>query len=164
MFAGVYNEYIIKRVAGDKVDIMLQNAYMYIDSIFCNLVLILGHNLIMRHPANVIDVSAEANLFDLTWLFQGFVIVIVVNNAFIGIVTSLFLKIFDSIWKAFASALELVFTAILSFWILGIPIYWNTIFAVGIVSGAVVMYAQNPLKIISTNSPKKEISNNDSKV
>ena len=163
MFAGVYNEYIIKRVAGDKVDIMLQNAYMYIDSIFCNLVLILGHNLIISHQANVIDVSGESS-FDLTWLFQGFVIVIVVNNAFIGIVTSLFLKIFDSIWKAFASALELVFTAILSFWILGIPIYWNTIFAVGIVSGAVVMYAQNPLKTISSDSPKKEISNNDSKV
>ena len=137
---------------------MLQNAYMYIDSIFCNLMLIFGHKLISHQqaPVSVFDFS------DIQGLLQGFVIFIVLNNALIGIVTSLFLKIFNSILKAFASAMELVFTAILSFMILGIPIYYNTVLAVGIVSGAVIMYAQNPLKN-SNSPPKKEKENTVSK-
>ena len=69
-------------------------------------------------------------------------------------VTSLFLKNLNSILKAFASALELVFTAILSFLLLGIPLHWNTILAVAVVSYAVVMYAQNPMKVV--NSEKSE--------
>ena len=137
---------------------MLQNAYMYIDSIFCNLMLIFGHKLISHQqvPVSVFDFS------DIQGLLQGFVIFIVLNNALIGIVTSLFLKIFNSILKAFASAMELVFTAILSFMILGIPIYYNTVLAVGIVSGAVIMYAQNPLKN-SNSPPKKEKEDTSSK-
>ena len=134
---------------------MLQNAYMYLDSIFCNLMLIFGHKLISHQqdaPGSIFDFS------DIQGLLQGFVIFIVLNNALIGIVTSLFLKIFNSILKAFASAMELVFTAILSFIILGIPVYWNTVLAVGIVSGAVIMYAQNPLKT-SNVSPKNNINN-----
>ena len=54
--------------------------------------------------------------------------------------------------KAFASAIELVFTAVLSFFVLGIPIYYNTIVAVGIVSYAVVLYAQNPIKTTTSGS------------
>ena len=81
------------------------------------------------------------------WLpFQFFVVAIIVNNSLVGIVTSLFLKNLNSILKAFASAIELVFTAVLSFLLLGIPIYWNTMLAVGIVAYAVVLYAQNPVK------------------
>ncbi len=77
-----------------------------------------------------------------------FVIAIIINNSLVGIVTSLFLKNLNSILKAFASALELIFTAILSFVLLGIPIYWNSVVAVCIVAYAVVMYAQNPMKIL----------------
>jgi len=79
-------------------------------------------------------------------LLQFFVIAIVINNSLVGIVTSLFLKNLNSILKAFASALELIFTAIFSFILLGIPIYWNTILAVCIVSYSVVLYAKNPMK------------------
>ncbi|CAG2178550.1 unnamed protein product, partial [Oppiella nova] len=39
-FAGVYNEYLLKDV-GSKVHLMVQNVFMYIDSIACNLVLLL---------------------------------------------------------------------------------------------------------------------------
>lgn len=42
VFAGVYNEYLIKNIAGHDVDIMIQNVYMYIDSIACNL-FVLGY-------------------------------------------------------------------------------------------------------------------------
>ena len=73
-------------------------------------------------------------------------VAIVLNNSLVGIVTSLFLKNLNSILKAFASALELVFTAVLSFILLGSPLYWNTVVAVAVVSYAVVLYAQNPVK------------------
>ena len=156
VFAGVYNEHIIKNVAGEKVDIMLQNAYMYIDSILCNLFLIACQHFFYQ-TADASDAPMSINLKS---LLQGFVIAIIVNNAAIGIVTSLFLKTHNSIIKAFASALELVFTAILSFIILGIPIYWNTAIAVAVVSSAVVMYAQNPLK--STTNANSEGGNSAS--
>ena len=39
---------------------------------------------------------------------------IIANNAAIGIVTSFFLRHLNSILKTFASALELMFTAVLS--------------------------------------------------
>jgi hypothetical protein len=45
-------------------------------------------------------------------------------------------------------ALKLNFIAILSFVLLGIPIYWNSVVAVRIVAYAVVMYAQNPMKMM----------------
>ena len=73
-------------------------------------------------------------------------IAIILNNSFAGIITSLFLKNLNSIVKAFASALELIFTAVLSFALLGIPLHPNTIVAVAVVCYAVVMYAQNPMK------------------
>ncbi|XP_012222285.1 UDP-galactose transporter senju isoform X2 [Linepithema humile] len=37
--AGVYNEYLLKRQGAD-IDIFVQNVFMYIDSIFCNIVAI----------------------------------------------------------------------------------------------------------------------------
>ena len=47
------------------------------------------------------------------------VLLLIVNNAVLGIVTSLFLKKLNSILKAFASAIELVLTAVLSVPLLG---------------------------------------------
>ena len=94
----------------------------------------------------------------------------ILNNAVLGIVTSLFLKKLNSILKAFASALELVITAVLSVPILGIPLtpttvmalgkivqervkIKNTLYISGLISVAVVMYAQNPVQ-----SPKATAS------
>ena len=144
MFAGVYNEYIIKNVAGQDVDIMIHNVFMYVDSIICN-VIFLGFKS---------ELSSSFTPDALKNILQLFVIAIILNNSFAGIITSLFLKNLNSIVKAFASALELIFTAILSFLLLGIPLHWNTILAVAVVSYAVVMYAQNPLK---TQSDKMEL-------
>lgn len=47
-------------------------------------------------------------------VWQPAVVIVILNNAAVGIVTSLFLKNLNSILKTFASALELVFIAILS--------------------------------------------------
>ena len=39
VFAGVYNEYIIKGAVAD-IHIMIQNVFMYLDSILCNVALL----------------------------------------------------------------------------------------------------------------------------
>ena len=39
MFAGVYNEYLIKGEGAD-IHIMIQNIFMYLDSILCNVILL----------------------------------------------------------------------------------------------------------------------------
>ncbi len=158
VFAGVYNEYLIKNVAGSEVDIMIQNVFMYLDSIVCNLV-VLGLKG---------DLTTAFSSTSLSSINQPFVLAIILNNSLVGIVTSLFLKNLNSILKSFASALELIFTAVFSFVLLGIPIYFNTAVAVAIVSYAVVLYAQNPVKNVNTskssssggsnqNSPRKDV-------
>ena len=95
-------------------------------------------------------------------------IAIIINNSLVGIVTSLFLKNLNSILKAFASALELILTAICSWLLLGIPLYWNTILAVCIVGYSVVMYAKNPLKTSEDGSLKYHLDTdakkNDNKI
>merc|ERR1712223_525353 len=152
VFAGVYNEYIIKNVAGEDVDIMLQNVFMYLDSILCNL-LFLGYKS---------ELSSSFTSQSLSNMLQIFVIAIILNNSMAGIITSLFLKNLNSIVKAFASALELISTALLSFLLLGLPLHWNTILAVAVVSYAVVMYAQNPLK--TTNNIVKNPNKNSDQI
>lgn len=71
--------------------------------------------------------------------------IIVINNAAIGIVTSLFLRSLNSILKTFASALELMFTAVLCWIIFDIPIDLYTVIAIAVVSGATFLYARNPV-------------------
>lgn len=73
------------------------------------------------------------------------VISIIINNAAIGIVTSLFLRSLNSILKTFASALELMFTAVLCWLIFGIAVDLFTVLAIFIVSAATYLYAQNPV-------------------
>jgi drug/metabolite transporter (DMT)-like permease len=62
----------------------------------------------------------------------------------------------NSILKTFASALELMFTAILCWLLFRIPIYINTILAISIVSYAVILYSQNPVVNETKQIPEKE--------
>lgn len=112
---------------------------MYIDSILCNVgILVLQGNM-----------GAFNNVGPQIFM-EPKVLLIMINNAAIGIITSFFLKNLNSILKTFASALELVFTAILCWMIFGIPIHLNTVLAIGTVSCAVILYSQNPVD----NTPK----------
>lgn len=140
--AGVYNEYILKE-KDNKVDIMLQNVFMYIDSIICNVVL-----LCVYVPNNGSNGGLiEAFSYDsLSLVFNLKVLLIIANNAAIGIVTSLFLKSLNSILKTFASALELMFTGVLSWIIFGIPLDSLTVVAIFIVSFATWLYSKNPVQ------------------
>ncbi|XP_055712913.1 UDP-galactose transporter senju [Phlebotomus papatasi] len=141
--AGVYNEYLLKK-EDTNVNIYVQNVIMYLDSIVCNVSVLLFQG----------DLVDAFQMDSLRAVFRLNVIVIMVNNAAIGIVTSFFLKYMNSIIKTFASALELFFTAILCYILFSIPIYLNTILAIGIVSFAVFMYSQNPVVNLPTSSTK----------
>lgn len=159
-FAGVYNELILKE---NNLDIMLQNVFMYIDSILCNLFL-LG---VFVQSVNSGSESSNATMLNafsmssLNSLLEFKVILIMINNAAVGIVTSLFLKSLNSILKTFASALELMFTAILARLIFGIPLDAATIIAIGIVSLATWLYSINPVKNTTANSASTDSLSNE---
>lgn len=133
-FAGVYNEYLLKGKGGD-VPFMLQNVFMYADSVVSNF-LVLGFSGYLQ---DALTASSIASILQLK------VICIIVNNAAIGIVTALFLRSLNSILKTFASALELMFTAVLAWLIFGIAVNLFTVVAIVIVSFATLLYAQNPV-------------------
>ena len=129
---------------------MLHNCYMYVTSIICNVAFILfQQNLFYGNSENKNDQADDEmgdGMFSFLRGFNKLVIAIVMINASIGIMTSLFIKTFNSVLKTFVSAIELMLTAILSFLIFGIPIYWNTVVAIFIVSAAILIYAMNPIK------------------
>jgi solute carrier family 35 (UDP-sugar transporter), member A1/2/3 len=150
--AGVYNESLLKD-QGKDINIYIQNVFMvctnlsfpssthkpslfqYLDSILCN-------TLLLLLTGNVKSAFASENLSE---MFRPGVVIIAINSCCIGIVTSFFLKYMNSILKTFASALELVFTAVLCWLLFSIPIYFNTILAITIVSLAVYLYSQSPV-------------------
>lgn len=132
--AGVYNEYLLKR-AGSDINIYVQNVFMYLDSIVCNLLILMFRG----------ELAAVVTREHLVEVFRFEVLVIMINNAAIGIITSFFLKYMNSILKTFASALELMFTAILCYLLFSIPIYLNTVLAIFVVSYSIYLYSLNPV-------------------
>lgn len=132
--AGVYNEYLLKD-KGANVNIFIQNVFMYLDSIICNVTVLLIQG----------DLATAFQGEKLSNLFNPNVILIIINNSAIGIITSFFLKYMNSILKTFASAIELMFTAVLCYFLFAIPIYINTFLAITVVSVAIYLYSQNPV-------------------
>lgn len=132
--AGVYNEYLLKGT-GAHINIYVQNVFMYLDSIVCNVVLLILQG----------DLLSAFNLDSLKFVFTFEVIIIMINNAAIGIITSFFLKYLNSILKTFASALELCFTAVLCYALFQIPIYLNTILSICVVSFSIYLYSLSPV-------------------
>lgn len=133
--AGVYNEYLLKDKGQDCYNIYMQNVFMYIDSILCNVALLVVQG----------NITSAFTAESLAEIFKPGVLLIAVNSCCIGIVTSFFLKYMNSILKTFASALELLFTAILCWILFSIPIYINTVLAIAVVSISVYLYSQSPV-------------------
>ncbi|XP_001355962.3 UDP-galactose transporter senju [Drosophila pseudoobscura] len=150
--AGVYNEYLLKDKGAD-VNIFVQNVFMYLDSIVCNAGILLLRGELM-------DAFSPHNLGT---IMRFGVIIIIVNNAAIGIVTSFFLKYMNSILKTFASALELLFTAVLCYFLFSIPIYINTALAIAVVSYAIYLYTQSPVVNLGKVRPLSSLSEASSK-
>ena len=144
-FAGVYNEYLLKNQGSD-VHIMVQNVFMYLDSILCNII-------VLSFSGDLLDAFKFSSLQSVG---KPIVLAIIVNGAGIGIVTSFFLKSLNSILKTFASALELMFTAVLCWIIFGIPIDIYTVVAIIVVVLAVVLYSRNPVVNLPQNEKKAE--------
>lgn len=140
-FAGVYNEYLLKK-ENCTADIYVQNIYMYLDSIAFNLVAMF---IVDSNPLAAFSTENISKLGD--WR----VLLIMVNSALIGIITSFFLKKYNSILKVFAGALELVGSAVISYFLFGISILANTILSIIIVSLAMIMYTIYPMKDNNTN-------------
>ena len=128
---------------------MVQNVFMCLGSIGVNGIFILWNAAIFPASQKTLDLSS---------LLQVFVSLIVINNAMIGVVTSLFLKHLNSVVKSVASAIEVVLTAILSCLVLGIQIHWNTVTALVLLVIAIAIYVRNPIKISPMNSDIKPIS------
>lgn len=133
--AGVYNEYLLKN-PGANINMFVQNVFMYLDSIFCNIILLFVQG----------DLNEVLSFDNLSKIFRYKILLIMINNAAVGIITSFFLKTLNSILKTFASALELIFTAVLSFILFGIPVYVNTMLSIFTVLFAVYLYSQNPVQ------------------
>lgn len=141
--AGTYNEYLLK-TKGSNVDIFLQNVFMYLDSVLCNFFILMFKG----------EVYTMFN--DFQSLGNVFVILITVNSAVVGIVTSFFLKNLNSILKTYASALELVITAVVCYILFHIRITWYTVVSICLVSIAVGMYFKNPVNNNYTTHKEKD--------
>ena len=153
--AGVYNEYLLKKT-GSSVDIFMQNVFMYVNSILCNVLLLLVVDGGLADALTVVNVRK---------VFRFKVLVVMVNNAAIGIITSFFLKTLNSILKTYASALELILTAVLSYVFFAIPIHYNTAVSIVTVLFAVYLYSQNPVTNVSQKpSPSAEGVDEDERV
>ncbi|KAG1708309.1 hypothetical protein DVH05_024988 [Phytophthora capsici] len=141
-FAGVYNEVLLKKQTS--IPVNLQNVFMYIDSIICTMgMLALG---LTGQTAQEALTMANFSV-----LFSPYVLPMVLIMSFIGVVTSLFLKQLDSIRKAIASALELVFLPLLSTVFFGQPITLYTVAAVCFVGFGVYIYS---LPVEATGLPE----------
>ncbi|KPI92815.1 PREDICTED: CMP-sialic acid transporter 1 [Papilio xuthus] len=139
--AGTYNEYLLK-TKGSNVDIFLQNVFMYLDSVICNL-------FILMYKGEL------GNIFrDMESLKDTTVVLITVNSAIVGIVTSFFLKNLNSILKTYASALELIITAVVCYILFHIIITGFTILSICLVSVAVAMYFKNPVNNTNISNDK----------
>lgn len=155
-FAGVYTEFLVKDT-GANVHLMVQNVFMYVDSIVCNFVGIL------LFPG---DASSAESFFNRPLetfsriLSDPFVFMVMLNSALCGIMTSLFLKNFNSILKIFAYAVELVVTALICWPLFSIPIDSYTTAAILIVSLATYIYSQNPMTTPSAQSNVDSQSSN----
>lgn len=154
-FAGVYNEYLLKDVSSSyNADVILQNMFMYIDSIVCNLVAFrlapkIGGQSEKRSTGED-HLNATELLHNL--LVNPIVVMLIFNNAISGLVASFFLKSLNSILKTFASALELFAITFFAWVIFNDHVDKFTISALLLVTISLKIYSSNP---VSTAPPNK---------
>lgn len=127
-FAGVYNEFLLKRDIS--MDINEQNFFMYSFALVFNL----GFGLYTQ-PDYYTSGRVVSNV-------NGLLLLIVMMGALMGITASLVLKYINVIVKAFASATEVLITAILAALFLGEALSGKDLVACVIVMGAIYIYYQ----------------------
>lgn len=144
-FAGVYNEYLLKDSSTAKdADVILQNIFMYLDSIVCNALFFQLIPHMEKHVSdqNITIISRLQNL-----LTNPLICVLILNNALSGLVASFFLKSLNSIIKTFAAALELFAVTFLAWLLFDDHIDGITIFSLIVVTLALALYSMNPVSV-----------------
>lgn len=151
-FAGVYNEYLLKDKSSTKqASFILQNIFMYLDSILCNLLALpLSTAFFGQSSPLFSDMKLSSTLYNL--LTSPLVITLILNNALSGLVASFFLKSLNSIVKTFAASLELFAVTFLAWLLFDNKAQMDTIVALTLVSLATVVYSYHP---VSVDSPTK---------
>ena len=138
-FASVYNEYLLKgkaSTANQSAPLMVQNVFMYLNSILCNL-------LFLVFKGDFVSVFQWKSIQSIG---HPIVIGIIVNSATTGLVTSVFLKSLNSILKSFANAIEILLTTFVSYILFNSPLDLFTALAVLVVVCASFVYNLNPVK------------------
>ena len=135
--AGVYNEKLLK----DKLhlSINLQNMCLYLDGI---IFLTLGMLFGLSEAGSIVDALSPSSLKSL--FSQPTVLSMAVIMSVAGIVTSRFLKVFDSIRKSVAVALVVVSLPFLSRICFGTPITVKMLVACALVIGGMYLYVSRP--------------------
>jgi len=148
VLAGVYNEVLLKGSDSAKrgVTTNLQNAFMYIQSIVVNFVVLIweGKGSEAISPQNL---EAIASLKVLS---------IIAIMSTVGLVTGFFLKHLDSVLKAVASALEVVFTMLLGFLFFGAPLGLSGLIS-GLLVGAGVALYSRPVPVLVAEDELKVV-------
>lgn len=108
---------------------------MYVNSIFMNI----GFMIVNGTLASALTTQSLASVF------RPIVLSIAVNNGMAGITTSFFLKMFNSILKTFAGAIELLLTAVISRILFGVQIDIFMLISICLVSSAMYLYSTNPV-------------------
>jgi len=129
-FAGVYNEYLLKKDI--TMDVNEQNFFMYSFALVFNL----GYGF-LSNPEYYTSGQVVSSL-------NSILLVIVINGAVIGIVTSLLLKFLNVIVKAFASACEVMLTAVAAWALLGTDLTLKDLLACSVVMYSIYMYYTVP--------------------
>ncbi len=111
--------------------------FMYSNSIVCNAV------FLVIFSEQKLETALEWD--SIRSVLHIKVVLLVCNNAAMGLVTSVFLKHLNSILKNFASALELMLTMVLSWAIFGIQVTIFGILSTTSVVFAVQLYSRNPV-------------------
>ncbi|XP_064623309.1 UDP-galactose transporter senju-like isoform X2 [Lineus longissimus] len=144
--AGVYTEFLLKKDGG-QVPIMVQNFFMYVDSIISNIVL-------LCLTGGIKDLVKPEG-----WqaLGQPLVLCVIMNISIAGITTSMFLKHLNSIVKLFAASVEILLTAVVCRFLFGTALNAQTVISISLVCGALYLYSyapmQNPPAPKSSNKP-----------
>ena len=132
--AGVFNEKLLK--GRSDTGLNLQNIFMYVDSILLNLVLF-------------VFAAVESTDGDLPYvanpLMSEFLLPVILNASFLGVLTGFFLKHLSSVLKSIAAAVELWVTAVFASVVFGYAINAVTVAGIAIVSTGVYMYSVAPV-------------------
>ena len=136
--AGVFNEKLLK----DKpsICINLQNLCLYINGMmFLTLGMLIG---VSEHDKSITEVLSPSSLEAL--FSQPSILLMAITMSVAGIVTSRFLKVFDSIRKSVAVALVVVSLPLLSRVLFGTPITFKMIVSIVMVVAGMQLYSSQP--------------------